>query len=494
VKVDLFNSIVKTAFPNYDNLMIAAWNVVSIYSACGSDFPELHRAIVDLKGVLQDFDETFGKRVDRATPSYRHDFGGPSSGDINGDSNQDRDRIRDLGHRRNHQGDHDDRREDHFRTPAPSFVQSEAGNADQFDDTAANGSTQVEDDMYIPVDSGEHIDNMAEPAMPPPRALQLSQPHEGSDDDDEDDDEVPPVDPRMAHRLESHRHILQPDPENVADTNLGGSLATSTHSSPGKQYNEIPRDRIKELREQDGDDVDAEDRARVALQTTIVELPRRGEEGASSIERKTPEETAVAKISALPSFENTAVTKASTADECDSHSENDKPTQLHNRPTPLPTSTLMPTPRKKKQHNNPERTVAQLEKRYEERKTHILTMFENDMSKVPEKSRNTLLQLEAEIEQRKKDEAPKKFDKKNCKPGETTARPCSASNGMFGTYTGKSKHLGNSVLGPKKTTGVVPVAPMMPPFPNGRRRDPRDGVANGRRGSTPPYGRNHSPH
>jgi hypothetical protein len=73
---------VKTAFPNFDNLMMASWNVVSIYSACGSDFPELHRAIVTLKGVLQDFDEAFGRRVNRETPKYREDFGGaPCGGD-----------------------------------------------------------------------------------------------------------------------------------------------------------------------------------------------------------------------------------------------------------------------------------------------------------------------------------------------------------------------------------------------------------------------------
>jgi hypothetical protein len=59
---------------------------------------------------------------------------------------------------------------------------------------------------------------------------------------------------------------------------------------------------------------------------------------------------------------------------------------------------------------------------------------------------------------------------------------------MFGNYTGKSpsNHLGNSVLGAKKPASIAPVAPM---FPNGSRRDPRNGVAQGRTGNTPPYGR-----
>ncbi|KAF1850851.1 uncharacterized protein K460DRAFT_240045, partial [Cucurbitaria berberidis CBS 394.84] len=74
IKVDLFNNIVMTAFPNFDNLMVAAWNVVSVYSNFGTDFPDLHSSIVDLKHVLVDFDEAFAMRGDRTEPRYRHDF------------------------------------------------------------------------------------------------------------------------------------------------------------------------------------------------------------------------------------------------------------------------------------------------------------------------------------------------------------------------------------------------------------------------------------
>ncbi|EUC42699.1 hypothetical protein COCMIDRAFT_102806 [Bipolaris oryzae ATCC 44560] len=83
IKVNLFDSIVEAAIPNFDNVMMASWNVVSIYSACGSDFPDLHRSIVSLKSVLQDFDEAFGKRVNRETPKYRHDFCGHTQDDEN---------------------------------------------------------------------------------------------------------------------------------------------------------------------------------------------------------------------------------------------------------------------------------------------------------------------------------------------------------------------------------------------------------------------------
>tara|TARA_R110002003_G_scaffold505_7_gene20164 strand:+ start:5526 stop:6848 length:1323 start_codon:yes stop_codon:yes gene_type:complete len=74
IKVDLFNNVVKTAFPNFDNLMMASWNVVSVYSNVGTDFPELHKAVVELKHVLQDFEEGFGGKVVRSDPKVRRDF------------------------------------------------------------------------------------------------------------------------------------------------------------------------------------------------------------------------------------------------------------------------------------------------------------------------------------------------------------------------------------------------------------------------------------
>jgi hypothetical protein len=54
--------------------MMASWNVVSIYSNVGTDFPELHKAIVDLKSVLQDFEGSLGARVERKEPKPRRDL------------------------------------------------------------------------------------------------------------------------------------------------------------------------------------------------------------------------------------------------------------------------------------------------------------------------------------------------------------------------------------------------------------------------------------
>jgi hypothetical protein len=60
-KIELFNSIAKSAFPNFDNLLMAAWNVVSVYEHVGSEFGQLHTSITDLKTVLQEFDATYRK-------------------------------------------------------------------------------------------------------------------------------------------------------------------------------------------------------------------------------------------------------------------------------------------------------------------------------------------------------------------------------------------------------------------------------------------------
>ncbi|KAI8940579.1 hypothetical protein NX059_001854 [Plenodomus lindquistii] len=81
IKIDLFNNIASTAFPNFDNLMIASWNVVSVYSACGSDFPDMHKAVVELKDVLQDFDAAFGAKVSRTPVQYRSDWAGEGQSD-----------------------------------------------------------------------------------------------------------------------------------------------------------------------------------------------------------------------------------------------------------------------------------------------------------------------------------------------------------------------------------------------------------------------------
>jgi hypothetical protein len=145
VKVDLFNSIVNTAFPNFNNLMIASWNVITIYTACGSDFPDLHKAIVDLKGVLQDFDESFGQRVDRAPPKYRYDFGGPSRDGTDEDGTQDRNGRRDQERYKDCKNDDVDHHGNLFENHVPVLGQGGVGDSNQVGDTTANKAAQVQE-------------------------------------------------------------------------------------------------------------------------------------------------------------------------------------------------------------------------------------------------------------------------------------------------------------------------------------------------------------
>lgn len=58
--------------------MTAAWNVVSVYSNVGTDFPSLHKAIDDLKSVLEESDGVTKVRV-TGELQFRHDFTRPES-------------------------------------------------------------------------------------------------------------------------------------------------------------------------------------------------------------------------------------------------------------------------------------------------------------------------------------------------------------------------------------------------------------------------------
>ncbi|KAI4618720.1 hypothetical protein J4E80_005323 [Alternaria sp. BMP 0032] len=488
IKVDLFNSVVKTAFPNFNNLMIASWNVVTIYSSCGSDFPELHTAIVDLKSVLQDFDETFGQRVDRVTPNYRHDFGGPSRDRKDGNGDRDRDSTHDPSRRHDHQDKHSHHDGNKSRTPVPSFVRNGPGNAEQLGDDTANDSAQFEDDMEVPVHDVENIDDVAEPEISSPRALQSSQPHGDSDDDsDDDDDEIPPVDPRSAQRLANQSVARQSHPKRTPEIHDRGSVTTSAKPSPGPQYTHVALEVRAEPQEQFADEADAEDGALVMSQTAGSELARRREEYASSLQEKAQNEAHKTKPRAASGPRNAAIPEQPLVDEADSHSEHDQPVpQLDDSPPAIPTSSSPTSPpplKKRKKDREAEYSAAQLEKKYQERKAHILHSFQNDMNKVPQKARKNLREMEALIEQRKKYEAQEQVDKSNSKSGQT-ARQGTTAGGMFGNYNTKS--LGKSMLGPKKSTNIAPVANM---FPNGTRKDPRDSVSKGTMGTTPPYGR-----
>ncbi|KAF1934574.1 hypothetical protein EJ02DRAFT_439768 [Clathrospora elynae] len=412
VKVDLFNSIVKTAFPNFDNLMVASWNVISVYSACGSDFPEMHRAVVDLKGVLQDFDEAFGQRVDRATPSYRNDFGGPPQQSRNGD-----------------------------RLPSPllTFPQDGAGAADLANGSAVNGSAQRQDDLEAAVEAPEDVEDRTQPEMPPPRVQQVTQSPEDLGEekkDEEQEDEVPYLNPRLNGRPDRHNSVHQPSLRHMAENHINNSVPSLTSDSSPQQQNAQfpPRERTKIPRDQPADPT-PEDK-----QAATPELARRREEYASSI----------GKASALANLQGSGTasstnkphrTAAAAADETDSELEQQHP-QLHEPTTRAPT----PTPKRKKLLSD--YTTPQLVEKFLGRKNWIIRSF-GSLASAPQYHISQLNILENALKTRELQADAQEKVRRGGGAG-------TSGNGMFGSY------LGNSVLGAKKSMGMAPVANMFP--------------------------------
>ncbi|KAF2112009.1 hypothetical protein BDV96DRAFT_165032 [Lophiotrema nucula] len=66
IKIDLFDAIAKASMPNYpvsvDNILMAGWNVVSIFTHVGTESAELTKSIVELKTVLSEFEGKNGKK------------------------------------------------------------------------------------------------------------------------------------------------------------------------------------------------------------------------------------------------------------------------------------------------------------------------------------------------------------------------------------------------------------------------------------------------
>lgn len=52
-KTEIFNTMAKSAFPEYNDLLMAAWNVLSIYIHVGSENLSLHESIGEMHDVLQ---------------------------------------------------------------------------------------------------------------------------------------------------------------------------------------------------------------------------------------------------------------------------------------------------------------------------------------------------------------------------------------------------------------------------------------------------------
>lgn len=261
VKIDLFDNVVKTAFPNFDNLMMASWNVVSVYSACGSDFPEMHKAIVELKDVLQDFDEAFGVKVSRTLPVYRQEWAGKSQIGV---------------------------KEIHVWSPAPSDLHgSKVATVQPINDSVSRGKSPC-----TASDRPEEHSDKAHHDMPPSRDLQLAQ--------DQDCEEE--VDEQPQHLTNPHLNVGSDRgsatretsslfiPEQLPPSNVANPKRLSS-ASPSL---ELQRKRIRKV--QDSPANNPFNFSKPVLDTSL-ELIRRREEYASSIGKTNVYSAGAAKAS-----------------------------------------------------------------------------------------------------------------------------------------------------------------------------------------------------
>jgi hypothetical protein len=402
IKVDLFNNVVKAAFPNFNNLMMASWNVVSIYSNVGTDFPELHKAIVDLKSVLQDFEQSLGNQVERKDPNPRRDLV-PSShaasrdgaDDTNGghpaeptpDVTQDDGSVQ--GDEVHGGGLHDGIKNDGVQNFGAEIPSGDHDSHAEVEVEPQHQEQDWEDQAVQPQQHGDDVDslfNEPEPqpdvtAMPPPRSLK--RPRVPSETVDEPN--PAPVKSRLSSHPTSSPHMRTSSPR-------------LSSASP-------------------------------APRASSTELQRRRSEyrTSSSLAARPPSFTNPPSASANPS-----------ADEHDSAFDALKP--------------------EKRSLN--EITIASLRSNYKNRKAKLIKTFGGNAN-VPQQYRMQMQELMREIkgreareaEEREREEALRREEREDFED---------VKFGGVKEVSEMPKFLGNSVLGGKKVgLGMAPVAPMM---------------------------------
>ncbi|CAI6333397.1 unnamed protein product [Periconia digitata] len=167
-RVILFDMIMKNAFPHFDNLMMASWNVVSLFSGTGTEENELLRAIAQLDAVLREFDDYYAipKKMKR------------SSVEENGSGAKDRDML----------------------APANPV-------------NSRSGSSRISADLSTPSAAPQSLPSGSKSAG---RRSKQPHPFQIEDDDDEEEDVVsgsePPFGSRRASRGKHHHQSSFPPP------------------------------------------------------------------------------------------------------------------------------------------------------------------------------------------------------------------------------------------------------------------------------------------
>ncbi|KAF2823803.1 hypothetical protein CC86DRAFT_457440 [Ophiobolus disseminans] len=422
IKIDLFDNVIKTALPNFDNLMMASWNVVSVYSNVGTDFPELHKSIVELKSVLQDFEDGFGSKRARKELPMRRDLAPPprdgagGTDDANGfgGSNVATGRL--------------------LIESAPEPIQDGANDAVAPQDDADNTAQQDanNDDLYDEPElaaTGAQRDD-----MPPPNLMQMIKRHddageqdsENDNDNDNDNDDTEPL----------------PAPRASSTATRRASIFRSTPEQHTRRVTESP------LFERENP-------------TPSPELIRRRTDYTSSISTKPPKpklrhnfpSISISKLKPEPKLRHTlagAVQPPSTS------------SSTHTSPTP----TSSPAPPTKKR-SLAEISTSDLRAAYKKRKAELIATFDGNHN-VPQQYRVQMQKMMAEIKGREKLEA-EEDDEGEDEDGSEGG--LGVRNGGGGKGGGGGGVLGKSVLGVKKRSGngdggnggmgSAPVAPMM---------------------------------
>lgn len=274
--------MIKTAFPNFDNLMIASWNVISVYSNVGSEFPELHKAIVDLKLVLNEFEAS-------CVPK------GVSTGG-----------MEKLKMRKDFATAQENRV---TLLPKPE-VALESIEAANFMPPSHLSQTYID----VHTQRSDNSKGAACEQMPPPRIPQLSQhPHRekthSSDDDMDEKEEEHCIDSRITAKFDHKRGTLHVQ----GSPRKSSSMSGSAHSSPRSQPSQLPHERVKKPRSHEHEDHEIK---------ITPELSRKRQEYHSSISKTNRSSAGAAKA------------RHSSAEECNN---DDK---LHDgdgneRPTPF---------------------------------------------------------------------------------------------------------------------------------------------------------------
>ncbi|CAO2649620.1 Nn.00g070050.m01.CDS01 [Neocucurbitaria sp. VM-36] len=399
VKVDLFNTIVKTAFPNFDNLMTACWNVVSVYSNLGSDFPDLHRSIVDLKHVLLEFDESSVMCKDRTDPKYRSDYQRASASGTNG-----------------------------HLAPASilAAIKDRSSAAGQAGDQGMIEMSEERENSIAATNGQDNITPQSQQSMPPPpRILQVT-PHPEVDREEEPSS----LDVQSSARDGSHGDSPRPSSRQMSEKQTSGSVPSSARSSPTKQSSELLHDRVQKVRDQTSG-VSTSSREKSLEQSTSLELARRREEYAASIGKANLHSAGTAK---------SLYAESTAADEHD---------QAHHPPYHQATSNI----KKGKQSNITSfigYTIPQLRKMLHERKAALIRTY-GSLNNISQQDYKQLKLLEATIRAREHEDMD---DDRSERERRTPSG--SGDVRLVGDFLGKS------MLGTKKpTAGKAPVAPML---------------------------------